>query len=80
MFPVMDIKWKPVEDFMVISCSDSTAYVWQMETGLLDRVVHGVTAVEILKACDNTNLKISSAGSHTGTPFFTLGEVIIVSL
>ena len=34
MFPVVSIKWRPVEDYMIISCTDSTAYVWQMETGV----------------------------------------------
>lgn len=35
MFPVQSIKWRPIEDFMVISCTDFTAYIWQMETGEL---------------------------------------------
>ena len=31
-----------------------------IHVGLLDRVVHGVTAVEILKACDDAAMKIST--------------------
>ncbi|XP_013407449.1 WD repeat-containing protein 7-like isoform X2 [Lingula anatina] len=52
MFPVQTIKWRPLDDFMVVGCTDGTVYVWQMETGHLDRVVHGTTAVDILHACD----------------------------
>lgn len=33
LFPVQTIKWRPLDDFMVVSCSDGTVYVWQMETG-----------------------------------------------
>ncbi|KAL5022011.1 hypothetical protein ScPMuIL_001166 [Solemya velum] len=52
LFPVQVIKWRPLDDFMVVSCSDGTVYVWQMETGHLDRVIHGMTAEEILNNCD----------------------------
>lgn len=39
---------------MMVACSDGTLYVWQMETGQLDRVVHGMSAEEILNACDES--------------------------
>lgn len=35
LFPVQVIKWRPLDDFMVVSCSDGTVYVWQMETGII---------------------------------------------
>lgn len=41
LFPVTTIKWRPLDDFMIIGCSDGTVYVWQMETGHLDRVLQG---------------------------------------
>lgn len=37
----MNIKWRPLDDFLIVACSDGTVYVWQMETGHLDRVLHG---------------------------------------
>lgn len=37
----MSIKWRPLDDFLIVGCSDGTVYVWQMETGHLDRVLHG---------------------------------------
>ncbi|OWR44115.1 WD repeat protein 7, partial [Danaus plexippus plexippus] len=52
LFPVVTIKWRPADDFMVVGCSDGTVYVWQMETGHLDRVLHGMIAEEVLGACD----------------------------
>ncbi|XP_063391282.1 WD repeat-containing protein 7-like [Cydia fagiglandana] len=54
LFPVVSIKWRPGDDFMVVGCSDGTVYVWQMETGHLDRVLHGMIAEEVLAACDET--------------------------
>lgn len=78
LFPVTCIKWRPLDDFMMVACSDGTLYVWQMETGRfcnklfttincflakctlsyysgqLDRVVHGMSADEILNACDES--------------------------
>ena len=43
MFPVQSVKWRPIEDYMVISCTDSTAYIWQMETGKLGLKPHLIT-------------------------------------
>lgn len=33
LFPVTNIKWRPLDDFLMVACSDGTLYVWQMETG-----------------------------------------------
>ncbi|XP_064292952.1 WD repeat-containing protein 7 isoform X3 [Plodia interpunctella] len=52
LFPVVSIKWRVADDFMVVACSDGTVHVWQMETGHLDRVLHGMIAEEVLAACD----------------------------
>ncbi|KAL0267902.1 UNVERIFIED_CONTAM: hypothetical protein PYX00_010042 [Menopon gallinae] len=52
LFPVVTIKWRPLDDFIIVGCSDGTVYVWQMETGHLDRVLHGISAEEVLYACD----------------------------
>ncbi|GBP86184.1 WD repeat-containing protein 7 [Eumeta japonica] len=54
LFPVVTIKWRPADDFIVVGCSDGTVYVWQMETGHLDRVLNGMIAEEVLAACDET--------------------------
>ena len=46
------IRWRTRDDFMVVGCSDGTVYVWQMETGHLDRCVAGAAALEILESCN----------------------------
>ena len=52
IFPVTTIKWKPLDDFLLVGCSDGSVYVWQMESGHLDRVVSGMSAQDVLEACD----------------------------
>lgn len=66
MFPISVIKWRPLDDFMVVGCTDGSVYVWQMETGHLDRVVTGITADEILAACDDHT--ISTSGGKLSNP------------
>ncbi|XP_012241536.1 WD repeat-containing protein Rbcn-3B isoform X14 [Bombus vancouverensis nearcticus] len=65
LFPVVTIKWRPLDDFMIVGCSDGAVYVWQMETGHLDRVLHGIIAEEVLYACDENTIT-ASGGSATG--------------
>lgn len=65
LFPVVTIKWRPLDDFLVVGCSDGTVYVWQMETGHLDRVLHGMLAEEVLSACDENIVETSSCSSST---------------
>ncbi|XP_031568351.1 WD repeat-containing protein 7-like [Actinia tenebrosa] len=60
-FPVEIIKWRALDDFLVVGCSDGSVYVWQMETGHLDRRVNGQVALDILSACDDEeNSPVSS--------------------
>ena len=33
-FPVETIKWRALDDFLVVGCTDGSVYVWQMETGI----------------------------------------------
>ncbi|XP_077293336.1 WD repeat-containing protein Rbcn-3B isoform X4 [Arctopsyche grandis] len=63
LFPIVSIKWRPLDDFMVIACSDGSVYVWQMDTGHLDRVLHGMIAEEVLIACDEAAIE---AGTLAG--------------
>lgn len=43
-FPVETIKWRALDDFLVVGCSDGSVYVWQMETGTLK---HSYTLLEV---------------------------------
>jgi WD40 repeat protein len=60
LFPVVTIKWRPLDDFLIVGCSDGTVYVWQMETGHLDRVLHGMIAEEVLNACDEATGEVNN--------------------
>lgn len=55
LFPVVTIKWRPLDDFMIVGCSDGAVYVWQMETGHLDRVLHGKVIYRII-GCSKKNI------------------------
>ncbi|KAK2489602.1 hypothetical protein MC885_003432, partial [Smutsia gigantea] len=35
LFPVRMIKWHPVENFLIVGCSDDSIYIWEIETGKL---------------------------------------------
>uniref|UniRef100_A0A336LGZ9 CSON011489 protein n=1 Tax=Culicoides sonorensis TaxID=179676 RepID=A0A336LGZ9_CULSO len=63
LFPVTSIKWRPFDDFLIVGCSDGTVYIWQMETGHLDRVLHGMLAEEVLNACDEHSEELGGTGS-----------------
>uniref|UniRef100_A0A7N8XCJ0 WD repeat domain 7 n=1 Tax=Mastacembelus armatus TaxID=205130 RepID=A0A7N8XCJ0_9TELE len=65
LFPIQVIKWRPADDYLVVGCSDGSVYVWQMDTGALDRCVMGITAVEILNACDELAPATMDALSHS---------------
>lgn len=55
LFPVITINWKPLDDYIIVECFDGTIYVWEMETGHLDRTLDGASAQEVLYACNNNN-------------------------
>lgn len=50
VFPVAGIRWRLPDDFMLVACTDGTVYVWEIETGHLDRCVNGSVAADILLA------------------------------
>ncbi len=48
-YPVVGLRWRINDDFLLIKCSDGSLYVWQIETGNLDRVAYGVLADELFE-------------------------------
>lgn len=50
--PILEVKWRPLDDFMLLRCEDNSVYVWQMETGNLDRIVGGILSADVMEACD----------------------------
>ena len=47
---VTNVRWKPAEDLMLVRCKDGRVYIWQMDTGVLDRVIVGYLAEEIISS------------------------------
>ncbi|XP_021549666.1 WD repeat-containing protein 72 [Neomonachus schauinslandi] len=56
LFPVRMIKWHPVENFLIVGCADDSAYIWEIETGTLERHETGERARIILSCCDDSQL------------------------
>nr|CAD2136030.1 unnamed protein product [Meloidogyne enterolobii] len=47
-FPIVDIRWRPLSDQILLKCEDDSVYVWNIETGVLDQVITGLASDEIL--------------------------------
>ncbi|XP_077620505.1 WD repeat-containing protein 72 isoform X3 [Crocuta crocuta] len=56
LFPVRMIKWHPVENFLIVGCADDSAYIWEIDTGTLERHETGERARIILNCCDDSQL------------------------
>ncbi|XP_053451460.1 WD repeat-containing protein 72 [Nycticebus coucang] len=56
LFPVRMIKWHPVENFLIVGCADDSVYVWEIETGTLERHETGERARIILNCCEDSQL------------------------
>uniref|UniRef100_A0A8C4NFG7 WD repeat-containing protein 7 n=1 Tax=Eptatretus burgeri TaxID=7764 RepID=A0A8C4NFG7_EPTBU len=72
LFPVHLVKWRPLDDYLVVGCSDGSVYVWQMENGVLDRCVLGIGAIQILQGCDEA----IPAGETAGLPAVNLKQAM----
>uniref|UniRef100_H0VII2 WD repeat domain 72 n=1 Tax=Cavia porcellus TaxID=10141 RepID=H0VII2_CAVPO len=48
LFPVTTVRWHPVENFLIVGCADDSAYIWEIETGTLERHETGDRARAIL--------------------------------
>lgn len=47
--PIVGLRWRINDDFLLIKCADGSLFVWQIETGHLDRVAYGVLAEELFE-------------------------------
>ncbi|XP_055971643.1 WD repeat-containing protein 72 [Sorex fumeus] len=56
IFPVTKIKWHPIENFLIVGCADDSVYIWEIETGTLERHETGERARIILNCCDDSQL------------------------
>ncbi|KAI9314144.1 hypothetical protein BX666DRAFT_1970762 [Dichotomocladium elegans] len=47
-YPLASIQWRSLEDYIVLGYQDETAFVWQIASASLDRVLRGKQAKDIL--------------------------------
>ncbi|XP_025009835.2 WD repeat-containing protein 72 isoform X2 [Gallus gallus] len=50
LFPVKKIKFDPMEGLLIVGCEDDSVYVWEIETGTLERHETGEIAKAILSS------------------------------
>jgi hypothetical protein len=72
LFPVLFVKWRPLDDYLIVKCTDGGVYVWQMETGNLDRVAHGLVAEDIITAADEAAAESTASSSTAQQNLFNL--------
>nr|CDJ83842.1 WD40 repeat domain containing protein [Haemonchus contortus] len=71
-YPVNLIKWRPLDDYMLVRLDDGSVFVWEMDIAALDRVVFGVIAEEFLSACDE------QIGKEEGTDQTVAPQAIVL--
>ncbi|XP_067327311.1 WD repeat-containing protein 72 [Anolis sagrei] len=52
--PVKILRWHPAQSLLVIGCEDGSIYVWDIETGALERHESGERAKAILASCEES--------------------------
>lgn len=70
-YPVVGLRWRINDDFLLIKCSDGSLYIWQIDTGNLDRIAHGVLADELFDWYNDPRL-LTANGDSQNDPFTTV--------
>ncbi|XP_025027340.1 WD repeat-containing protein 72, partial [Python bivittatus] len=58
LFPVTVLRWHPVENLLIVGCENDSIYVWDIETGSLERHESGEMARAILASCEDASLTV----------------------
>ncbi|XP_039579524.1 WD repeat-containing protein 72 isoform X2 [Passer montanus] len=61
LFPVKKIKFDPLENVLIVGCEDNSVYIWEIETGTLERHETGDTARAILTAIEDSEYLVAGA-------------------
>ncbi|KAM6257733.1 WD repeat-containing protein 72 [Porphyrio hochstetteri] len=61
LFPVKKIRFDPVENLLIVGCEDDSVYIWEIETGTLERHETGETAKAILTSTDDSEYLLADA-------------------
>uniref|UniRef100_H9GIJ0 WD repeat domain 72 n=1 Tax=Anolis carolinensis TaxID=28377 RepID=H9GIJ0_ANOCA len=52
--PVKTLRWHPAQSLLAVGCEDGSVYVWDIETGALERHESGERAKAILASCEDS--------------------------
>ncbi|XP_027323012.1 WD repeat-containing protein 72 isoform X2 [Anas platyrhynchos] len=61
LFPVKKIKFDPIENLLIVGCEDDSVYVWEIETGTLERHETGEIAKAILSSIEDSEYLVADA-------------------
>ncbi|XP_075431833.1 WD repeat-containing protein 72 isoform X1 [Ascaphus truei] len=61
LFPVKTMKQHTVQDVLIVGCEDDSVYVWDIETGTLERHETGDVAKAILTSCEDFNIVMTDS-------------------
>ncbi|KAM6058324.1 WD repeat-containing protein 72 [Chlamydotis macqueenii] len=61
LFPVKKIKFDPIENLLIVFCEDCSVYIWEIETGTLERHETGETAEAILTSIEDSEYLLADA-------------------
>uniref|UniRef100_A0A663LWG6 WD repeat domain 72 n=1 Tax=Athene cunicularia TaxID=194338 RepID=A0A663LWG6_ATHCN len=61
LFPVKKIKFDPIENLLIVGCEDDSVYIWEIETGTLERHETGETAKMILTSIEDSEYLVADA-------------------
>ena len=52
MFPIIDLRWMIAANMLLVQCEGDMVYVWQISSGIRERIVSGETARDLLRYDD----------------------------
>ncbi|XP_052527547.1 WD repeat-containing protein 72 isoform X2 [Tympanuchus pallidicinctus] len=61
LFPVKKIKFDPIENLLIVGCEDDSVYVWEIETGTLERHETGEVAKAILSSIEESEYLVADS-------------------
>ncbi|XP_074863122.1 WD repeat-containing protein 72 [Carettochelys insculpta] len=61
LFPVKMIKWHLAEHLLIVGCEDDSVYVWEIETGTLERHETDEMAKAILTSCEDSECLVTDS-------------------
>uniref|UniRef100_A0A8B9ZBW3 WD repeat domain 72 n=1 Tax=Buteo japonicus TaxID=224669 RepID=A0A8B9ZBW3_9AVES len=61
LFPVKKVKFDLVENLLIVGCEDDSVYIWEIETGTLERHETGETAKAILTSIEDSEYLVADA-------------------